>query len=388
MKVVLDCVDFKRAVDKALAVAPKRSALPGLMSIHIVTDKDSVVISASNLESYVKVNVDARVLESGETYLDISDVKKVYSFSDTVTITVDDGKFTVSNSKKKSSVFARDYKKVFPDFPEEDENTFMKINGRELADTLAALECFSSQSDANKMMHSYYFDGVNKRIVAIDGHRIGIRKLPDEFISEVEVIIPNNICPHIKKIVTDKHDDIKVKMLGKKFVAFEGKDFTYITRVVAGSYFDINGFFSRSCKEDFTFKLNPKELRDLSREYKRSMVGTNTRHMLIEYNKDDMTMTSGVMLYDFRSADRIESFTKPDAMSKDFTYGLDAEFVESAMNLFEGEVSCSGSYNVRTDLPSIFTPLLFSDDKYIACLLPIQVSREDCEGFHRYISAA
>jgi len=162
----------------------------------------------------------------------------VYGLSELVTIEVADGQFNVKGSKKKSAVPVKDYNKddviAFPTM--ENAEVFMNIDSQRLVQTLGSLSCFLGDNDNNKLMTGYSFDGVSKRIVALDGHRIGLRRMPDDFTLDKNVVVPGVTYAQLKKIATEKNDTVEV-LVNDKYIEFSSKDFKLYGRLYEGEYY-------------------------------------------------------------------------------------------------------------------------------------------------------
>lgn len=401
MKISMDCVDFKKAVEKAIALTVKNGVLPFVSSIKIDAHKDAtgkygVDICATDSESFLKVRVDAAVIEPGSVFIHVSDVKKVYSMSGNVTISGEDGKFTVSNGRKKSTVPSYDYSSGYPEFPGESGAPFMNISENCLYNTLGALISFSSCNDANKTMCSYYFDGKHERIVTCDSYRLGFRNLPETFVdNEAGAILPNKIYSHLKKILNAKSDGNVSVRLTKQYAIFCGEDFTYCIRSLEGNYLNIDSFVDNVLKgiDKFEFELDAEELGKLSKEYKKD---TGKEPMLLTYDEANGELLAGVMVTNYYTADVIESFGAENYRSNDlgfnFTYGLNPQYVADAMNVFDGEIKCAGLVPMNKyhgDCSNCMkSAIAFYNDEYTTLVLPVNVSNTTVEKFTNYIKAA
>ena len=171
MKFEIDCRDLKKAADKVMTVIPKKTALYFMEHMKIETSDNSIIISATNSEQFVNLRVPATIIEPGETFVSKDNIKKVYNLTEYVTISIDDGKFNVKGSKKKSAIPAMSYKKddllAFPVM--DNKEKFMDVESQKLVQTLGSLSCFLfTDNESNKVMAGYSFDGDGKRIVAID----------------------------------------------------------------------------------------------------------------------------------------------------------------------------------------------------------------------------
>lgn len=386
MKVNFQCEDFKKAVDRALAVVPKRSSLAVLYSIKIATKDNCVIISATNTEAFIEISLEATVIESGVSFIQDDDIKKIYGLSGEVELSVSDEKVTIKNAKKKSSVANRDYAECEISFPEKSTEQVMSISGRELIDTLSKLSCFLDLDNTNRLMTGYYFDGQKKRIVALEGHYFAFRNMDGVFCKDAKsLVIPGFTYTHLKKIVGIKYNgDIKI-YAGKKYVMFVGEDFTYWSRLIDGQYFDIDSLMKNNY--DYKFSLDAKEFGGLAKEYKKA-IGANRIPMYMLYDNSNSSIHTGVVSQGYMTADVVEGYDsrRSFGLSEDFLYGFNPEYIINTMALFDGEITCKGTNGTNT-LGCKISPLIFESDAYTAFVLPVNLKTEEVQVFKSYIAA-
>lgn len=387
MKFEIDCRDLKKAADKVMTVIPKKTALYFMEHMKIETSDNSIIISATNSEQFVNLRVPATIIEPGETFISKDNIKKVYNLTEYVTISIDDGKFNVKGSKKKSAVPAMSYKKddllAFPVM--DNKEKFMDVESQKLVQTLGSLSCFLfTDNESNKVMAGYSFDGDGKRIVAIDGHRIGLRRM-DNFVTDKKVIVPGAIYPQLKKIATDKESDIEVFMTDK-YIQFIGADFELFSRLIEGEYYKVDQMLNECV--DYELSVNPGELGKLAKEYN-AIVKSTKSPMYFTYNKELNLIRTGVSVSDYITVDEVEIVNEKQAtgLSKDFMYGFNPLYIQEAMQLYEDEVKCSGVIKTRGNNVMI-TPIKFDNGDYLSLVLPVNIMGDTADKFLEYLNAA
>lgn len=388
MKFEIDCRDLKKAADKVMTVVPKKTALYVMEHMKIATSYNSIIISATNSEQFVNIRVPATIIEPGETFVSKDNIKKVYNLTEYVTISVDNGKFNIKGSKKKSAVPAMAYKKddllTFPMMDSKEK--FMDIKSQKLVQTLGSLSCFLfKDNESNKVMAGYSFDGDGKRIVAIDGHRIGLRRMDNCFVTDKKVVVPGAVYPQLKKIATDKESNTEVFMTDK-YIQFIGTDFELFSRLIEGEYFNVDQMLNECT--DYELYVNPSDLGKLAKEYN-AIVKSTKSPMYFTYNKELNLIRTGVSISDYITVDEVEIVNEKQAigLSKDFMYGFDPLFIQEAMQLYDDEVKCSGAIKTRGN-NVIITPIKFDNGDYLSLVLPVNITGDTADKFLEYLNAA
>lgn len=386
MRFNVSCAEFKKAVEKAVVVIPKAASLGIIQCIQIKAEGNTVSLFTTNTEQFMRIDMAARVIEPGECFVHKDDVKKVYGLSDMVDIEVSEGKFIVKNTKKKSAVPAKNYKKddaiTFPEMKE--EQLFVEMPEQEFVETLAALSLCVSDNEANKLMTGYNMDGKKGRVTTLDGHRFSFKRMPDYFKSEQNVTVPSAIYSQLKKVVNSKSSKNVQVYADSKYLSFVGEDYQLWSRLFEGEYFKIDNMLPTSY--DFSFEVNPDEIKQIGKEYY-SVVKGDKLPMMLSYSKNENKIRAGLFARDYTTVDEIEDFKDEQGMSKDFTYGFNPLYIKDAMQLFSGSVSCSGNYSLSS-FGSMRSPIYFDNGEYLVCVLPVNLDAESITRLNDFVKAA
>lgn len=386
MKFNVDCTEFKKAVEKAVAVTPRTSALPILHCLRITTGNNEITISTTNIEQFLKINVPATVIESGECFVDKNDIKKVYGLTDMVMVDIENGKFTVRNSKKKSAVPVKDYTDedaiTYPEM--KDEQLFIEMQECDFVNTLAALSISLGRDENNKMMCGYNLNGRANRITTLDGHRFTFRRMQSCFKTEFNVTMSGIVYNQLKKIVGKRKDENIKVYVDKKYILISGNDYQLCSRLYEGEYFDVDRMMPSIF--DFSFDVNPKEIGKIGKEYAATIKGT-LKPMYLVYSDKAASLKTGLFLNDYTTVDVVEEFDNIDGLNKDFIYGFNPEFIRDAMTLYDDAVTCNGIRSQRAN-NSMVTPLFFDNGEYLSCVLPVNIGDDMIERFNEFADAA
>lgn len=389
MKVVINCNEFKKAVDRVLAVVPQKPSIEVLKAVKLEANSDKLIISGTDIVGFVKVYIDAQVIESGVSYILYEDIKKVYKLDGMVTLDSDsesNHRCTVSNHKKKSTVTTRDFAGCEYEYPTDTDRAAMEISERELVHALADIGTFIDPNCNNVAMESYFFDGMNDRIVGLNGHCLGIKRIAGVFKKDCKLVIPCTIYPHLKKIANVKSDKVVKVSYNTKYVQFSGEDFDYWSRLSDCEYYKVDSLLN--INDDFEFKLEPEEIVKLSKEYKSVLSATDNNPMFVVYDDNNKSINTGVITPDYMTSDLVDGFKNVHGLDKTVVFGFNPRYIYDAMQLFSDEVNVKGMFRTSGVTGAQTSPLIFFDNVYTALVLPVNVAKEKIEQFKSYINVA
>ena len=372
---------FKKAVDRVMAMIPNKAAIYNLECVRIVAGRNEVEIIGFDTECYCNVTVPALVMEDGEAVVHKDDLKKVYTIKNDLLVVSEQEMFTVSNGKKKSTTKANihydagDYFDM--DFCKDNDNMVLKMPDSKLLEVLTRINAYTAHSDdPTILMKAIHFDGRNRKVVGVDGHRFVIYDdINYTYFAEndIEVNVPNVIVAHMKKLLL-KNGSYVTMYANKKYSAFIGEDFTYCIRNYEGKYFDYNKFCYGF--EFRRFYVNRKELAEVSKEYAK-LVKSEKKAMFMGYN--NRTFTTAIFVNDYSTSDVIETEDAED-IGEGFVIGVNPEFINDAMNGLDSEMVTMGFTNNKS-------PIIVSDGEYTGYVLPVNISGMEIDNYIGYTAA-
>ena len=372
---------FKKAVDRVMAMIPNKAAMYDLECVRLVAGRNEVEVIGFDTECYCSVTVPALVMEDGEAVIHKDDLKKVYTIKNDLLIISEQDNFTVSNGKKKSTIRANinyDVSEYFNmDFCKDNGNMVLKMPDSKLLEVLTRTNAYTKHGlDEQKLMKAIHFDGRNRKVVGVDGHRFVIYDdINYTYFAEndIEVNVPNVIVAHMKKLLF-KNGSYVTMYANKKYSAFIGEDFTYCIRNYEGKYFEYNKF---SYGFEFRrFYVNRKELAEVSKEYAK-LVKSEKKAMFMGYN--NRTFTTAIFVNDYSTSDVIET-EDAEEIGEGFVIGVNPEFINDAMNGLDSEMVIMGFTNNKS-------PIIVSDGEYTGYVLPVNISGMEIDNYIGYTAA-
>ena len=368
MKFNIHGSEFKTIIDRISAVVPNKTPIIGYTSIKITAKGNSIIFEAMDTINFATINAYANVYEEGCTYVLLSDLKKVLGVNSEITVTSDNEKIEIRNSKKSYEV--RCYEFDWPEMPVLDNNDVMcAVRDNEFINHLSKIDCMRAHDNSiNPMLSTFCMDLPNKKIVVLDSHRIGIVKLSNGMFCEnrEKLIVEGTIYKSLKSLVGKSKQDNNIDIYAdEKNIMFCGDDWTLITKRVLSEYFPYERMISdiQSTKE-YSFEFDQKELGNIAKEYCK-VITKNQKTPMIFYNNNGRIATS-IEVGDYKTSDTIENIVPKFGMDNEFFCGFDPEFIEDACKVFDCKAEMYGTYSSKK-------PIVMTDDTYDVLILPINM---------------
>ncbi len=370
--------DFKKLIDRISIVVPKRTVLPALEHIKITAlPNNTIKAVATDCESFAEIDTYGCVIEPGETYVRLDNLKRVYGIPDDITITADCDTFDVRSKKKSYTVNCVDLDGSFPVFPDiSDMNLVMRIDGQDFIKKIGKIDCMRADTDINRMLTCFYLETGKERISTLDGHRIGVASLNNaDLIAENEnVIIPGQLYRGLKSIA-GKNDGNCDVYTNKNYIMFKGDDYNFILKKVDGQYYNIENVILNNA--DYKYNVDPDELEKIAAEYAKLVDRKNAKPMIF-YNNSSMICT-GIQTDSIKTSDILENAKAAFGADCEFYAGFNPGYINDACKMFNDDFELSGMYNSKI-------PIMMKDETYIAVILPININNIDVDYMRKLVS--
>jgi DNA polymerase-3 subunit beta len=220
-----------------------------------------------------------------------------------------------------------------------------------------------ADNDSNRLMTGELFEihGDELKIVALDGHRIAIRKviLKDTF-GDAKVVVPGKTLNEVSKIITGGVEDEVQISFTKNHIVFEFNETIIVSRLIEGEYFRIEQMLS----SDYSTKLkvNRRELLDCIDRATLLIKEGDKKPIIIHVGGDTMEL---------KIQSFIGSMNEDIDIAKegnDITIGFNPKFLLEALRVIDDE-------EVTLYLVNPKAPCFIRDEegKYIYLVLPVQI---------------
>ena len=261
MRITVNTAEFKNGMEKVFKVVAAKSYVPRMKNILLTADESGLYISASNLEQFAKMRIDAETTAEGS--FGFSDTKtllkamKFFAAHQTMleyepTERTEDGKVLRAGSviircggkKARQTTFEPD---EFPSFPELDADILnqFEYSNKKLKERLATVGYAASTDDARPMiLQGIYFKRAD--MVACDGFRLAVNT--DESLQiENSFVTPPMAIKYVNEIMDEK----LLFETDKKYIRITDKQngATVVSRLLDGEYMDYSQYTEYHGKE-------------------------------------------------------------------------------------------------------------------------------------------
>lgn len=363
MKLVFSKSELSKGVNIVSKAIPTRTSMPILECIMIDSTEGQIKFTANDMELGIETIVEGDILEKGKIAIDakiFSDIVRKLPDND-ITIQTDDNYnalITCENSKFNISGKSGDDFSFLPVIEKQKSIRLSQFALRELVNQ--TIFC-TAPNDNNKMMAGELFEVIDSelKVVALDGHRIAIRKKKLEGrADDVKVVVPGKTLNEISKILSTDADDMMNIYFSNNHILFEFDQTIVVSRLIEGEYFKISQMLSSDYETRIT--ANKKE-----------MLGSIDRATLLIKESDKkpiiLNITDGNM--EVKVVSSIGSLNENVAVEKegkDIMIGFNPKFLMDALVKIDDE-------NVDIYLLNPKAPCFIRDkeENYIYLILPV-----------------
>lgn len=359
------------------------ATLPILETVLVKQENGQLAFIASNTEEELHIYKDILVTGNDAFCIAVDNLKKIVKLkADVITVTYDseDKKVLVSTGKKIVS-FASVWSAA-EDFPlmkdiEEPEEKFFTSNYLEFFNMMEKLYVYLKDSDEyNKAMTCYNFNISNKRIVALDGYRIGVCNPYEnigKFNNNSKLKEINLKCTFwiklkncIAKEVNGEQNTISMASAKNK-TYITGNDFMMIVRNVDVMYFNVDGMILNEL-DLMMVNVSTKELKE-SAEYNVTLYDKDHRNpMYMEF--------SGNYVMSYMKSQTEESFDRitltENGVDDGFMIGFNPRFIKDLCNGIDTEFARMGFRDAKS-------PVMAYDGDFTYLVLPVNINKSDVE---------
>ena len=381
MKAIIFGNEFKSCIDRISATIEK-SRLPFMNAVEIVCNGKEAKVSAINQNTLTTVKIFADVIDAGSCVVDFDVLKKVCNVTGDVIVEESNGKFSVHSQKKHYEVDVMDCAEDISSFKEtfsEDKHHVLTYPDHDLLKQISALDCMRGK-DYNTLMRGFNIDVAAKRISTIDGHRVGIGYIPEEYaIGSGNFTVQSNFYKILKSVLRGTNNNTMNIYTGEKVSYFSGEDYEIYMRNIDGVWFDIDRIAKPMSYTEFSFKVNSNELGKIAKEYASSAGSDKDTPMLIYATEKNLV--TAFIRDGYKTADIVEEYDSlGNVLPNDGWHrGLRPTYIKDACNIFSGEVKISGNFDCRTPI-TIVDP----NGEYLVLILPVNMSSKTSDSLIDY----
>ena len=262
MKIEFDRDDLTRCLQQVGTVVERKTTMPILSNILLEASKDSITVSATDLETSMIYKCPAVISEQGKVCIpakslmdivrELPEKKGKLSKSDNEWMNLESGKaqFRVvgTNADK------------FPKLSETDQFKFMKVRSDTLQSCLEMTAFAISSDEMRYNLNGAYLETAKGdkgkkvlRVVTTDGHRLALvdRQLSDDETIDLKkgVILPRKGVTELRRVLTEgDHKHVELAF-SDNAAAFRTESWTIFMRLVVGEFPDYNAVIPKGNKK-------------------------------------------------------------------------------------------------------------------------------------------
>lgn len=261
-------MDLRNIEKKVASVINNKSVLPLYSSINFTVHDYQVDVCAMDYDNWLQISTKSmcRAIDGSFTisYDDLKDLIKLngiieFRSDDNVHINVVCGKrrITILNNQ---NVIQKD---LMPPKMIDIRPVFTS-SGKWLLDTIKNLYDFTliDKNKNNNTLESFCFNMPAMRVEACDTLCIATRSIEENMkISDDKFLLHNTSTKVLKKVIDKKCDGDIIISINDKYIKIVGDDFVYVTKLVQGTYFDIERFMKEMDYGD-SFVIDKEDILD------------------------------------------------------------------------------------------------------------------------------
>lgn len=363
MKLIFSKSELSKGVNIVLKAIPTKTSMPILECIMIDSTGGSIKFTTNDMELGIETIIEGEIVEKGKIAIDariFSDIVRKLPDND-ITIQTDENYnavITCENSKFNIAGKSGDDFSFLPVIPKERS---IRLSQFALKEIISQTIFCTAPNDNNKMMTGELFEvkDAQLRVVALDGHRIAIRKkMLEGRADNVKVVVPGKTLNEISKILSNNVEDMVTVYFSNNHILFEFDSTIVVSRLIEGEYFKINQMLSNDYETKITIN-------------KREMIGSIDRATLLIKESDKrpiiLNITDGNM--EVKVVSSLGSLNEDVAITKegkDIMIGFNPKFLMDALGKIDDE-------NVDIYLLNPKAPCFIRDkeEQYIYLILPV-----------------
>ena len=361
MKITVAKEKLIAAVTIVSKAVPTRTTMPILECILIDASTEKIHLIANDTELGIQTGVEGNIEDHGIIAIDAgmfgNIVRKLPDGN--VLIETDGEKVTIRCGQAIFHILGRDGQD-FAYLPDVNKDYGIEVSEFTLRDVINKTLFSISTNDSNKMMTGELFEirDNSLRVVALDGHRISIRRVElARSYEDRKVIIPGKTLSEISKILgTDMESKVHVYFTDKHAL-FEFDDTIVVSRLIEGEYFKIDQMLSNDYQTHI--RINREELLSCLDRATLLIKEEDKKPIILMIRDNDVELKISTTL---GSMDENISIEKD---GQDLNIGFNPKFLIDALRAIDEE-------EVDVYLLSQRAPAFIRDDKsYCYLILPV-----------------
>ncbi len=250
MKLIFSKSDLLKSINISLRAVSSKTTVPILKNILIDASGQEIRFLTNDMELAIETTVPGSIIERGKIAIEARTFSEVIRKLPDGLISIETNERMVATITCEKIIFTLPGLdgEDFPHMPEVDRDYSLGISQFTLKEMIRQTIFSLNMNENNKLMTGELFEIKDNylRLVALDGHRIAIRRLAlGGNYEDRKCIIPGKTLNEISRILSDNIEDRVEIFLSANHVMFCFDETSVYTRLVDGEYFRIDNMISR-----------------------------------------------------------------------------------------------------------------------------------------------
>lgn len=377
LNITIDGKELKDIIEKVSAAMLKKATAPTLGWVVLKAEGRKLSASVTSIETWLEVNTDYFTsLSDGKVAIDKEDLKVITRMTGNVNIIEAEENVIIKNGKKTITLQKYDLSN-YPELETEENTEKLRYTESELFETINNLSVFCSDDECNKMMQFINFNLRESRIEALDGHRIGLKRIEDteKLCNDGNLLLHVMAVKDLKRALNKKSNNIVTITEGEKYIVVTGRNFKYYQWKIEGKYFMVSQLINNYY--DYSFKADTTKTLAHFKYYIDNVISKSDRFPVVLKIKNEKIITYGKNTR-FETSDELEI---KDFSGNEVTIGFNPYFLVDALKIADADNVIISGNNSKT-------PIYMDADKYSFLILPVRVQKEEMEKYLNKVNAA
>ena len=368
MKIVCSKSNLLSGINIVLKAVPAKTSMPILECIMINAEKNEIKLESNDMELAIETRIEGSIIEEGRIAINakiFSDIIRKLPDSD-VTLETDSSLNThISCDRTNFNISAKEGDE-FPALPYIEKDNKITLSELALKDIIRQTVFSISDNENNIIMTGELFEitGNKLRVVALDGHRIAIRKIDlREDYGNHKVIVPGKALSEIIKILNGENSSDVNIYFSDKNIMFELENTIILSRIIDGEYYKIDQMISTDFETHIV--INKQQLFNSIDRAMPLVKETDKKPIIIGIDDESMSLKMNTQIGKYEESVTISKD------GKDILIGFNPKFIMDVLkNIDDEEIDI---YLINSKAPCFIKN---KEESYIYLILPVNISNE------------
>ncbi len=366
MKIICNTSILNDAAMNVQKAVMTKTTMPILEGILFETDSDCIKLTGYDLEIGIETKVKADIIEEGSVILNAK------TFCDIIRHIPYDKVIFETDEKMQCKIYCGDIEyymtginaKDYPELPVIVNGKEISINQKILKDMIKKT-IFSVAVNDVRVIHKgikFEIKPGEIRLVAIDSHRIALRK---EFIAyngeEISFVVPSKTMGEIMKLIPEEDNFVKIG-LGRRHILFEIDGYTVISRLLEGEFMKYESIIPQNFNT--VVRAKTRELTDSIERVSLIITDRFKAPLKLEFNGDEIKISTATALG--TASDKLEASVD----GNNIEIGIQSRYILDALRASEEEEILINMVNPLSPICIVPT----TGETFLYLILPVRLS--------------